>query len=68
MYDMVFRDVAVLPKMSSVYHWVEGRAALTSDMEKIREEIVGKSDGPPDRTPIRPSDFTPPNSCQCHPV
>ena len=29
MYDMVFRDVAVLPKMSSVYHWVEGRAALT---------------------------------------
>ena len=33
MYDMVFRDVAVLPKMSSVYHWMEGRDALTSDME-----------------------------------
>ena len=38
MYDMTLQDVAVLPKMSIVYHWMEGSVALTS-MEKMRYNL-----------------------------
>jgi hypothetical protein len=38
MYDMALQDVAIMPKMSKVHHWMDGRVALTS-MEKMHYNL-----------------------------
>ena len=37
MYDMTLQDVAVMPKILSVYHWMEGGASMEDS------EVFGKS-------------------------
>ena len=47
MYDMTLQDVAIIPKMSSVYHWMEGGAALTKHLLRWKRKSERPTVGGP---------------------